>query len=252
MRIRIALAGVILMATACSDDTSTTTGDTDQQAAGATSTAGAEATTTTQAPTTTRSTTTTTTTTTQPPITTQPFDFDPIEVSGVGDDVVDLAAPGDVPAILNIMYNGSSNFTIWSYNSSGDRVDLLVNTIGSYLGTRPVNLFEGDEIAFFEVGANGTWTLELRPLFDAPQIGPAGSITGCCDDVLIDAFASSSAARVTFTHDGDSNFQVWAHGQSRELLVNEIGDYSGTVLVSAGALVYDIVSEGFWSMRIDR
>jgi hypothetical protein len=39
---------------------------------------------------------------------------------------------------------------------------------------------------------------------------------------------------VTFTHSGSSNFAVWAvdgSGKQIDLLVNEIGPYSGTVLM---------------------
>ncbi len=60
-------------------------------------------------------------------------------------------------------HSGSSNFTVWSYNGNGDVTDLLVSTIGSYDGTPLVNLFVDGEIAFLEIGADGSWTVELRP-----------------------------------------------------------------------------------------
>ncbi len=54
------------------------------------------------------------------------------------------------------------------------------------------------------------------------------------------------------TSNGDHDFIVWAYGDATDLLVNTFGNYSGTVLVSADASLYEIMSDGSWTIQIDR
>jgi hypothetical protein len=68
------------------------------------------------------------------------------------------------------------------------------------------------------------------------------------DEVLIMESAAFGPARLT--HDGESNFAVWAYGDSTELLVNEIGHYRGRVLLPDGTVVLDIQADGKWSIAL--
>lgn len=53
----------------------------------------------------------------------------------------------------------------------------------------------------------------------------------------------------TITHDGSSNIAVIAYGgMFPDLLVNEIGAYSGTVPASAGPSVVTVRADGSWSI----
>ena len=56
----------------------------------------------------------------------------------------------------------------------------------------------------------------------------------------------------TFTHDGNSNFVVWAYrGNDRDLLVNEIGRYQGTrPILGTAPVVFDIEADGAWTITI--
>ena len=48
---------------------------------------------------------------------------------------------------------------------------------------------------------------------------------------------------------GESNFAIWVYStDDRDLLVNAIGTYSGTVFSIAGAFLYDIEADGDWTM----
>ena len=53
-------------------------------------------------------------------------------------------------------------------------------------------------------------------------------------------------ARVT--HTGSSNFAVLSYGDSQDLLINEIGRYTGEVLIPAGTSVLEIEADGAWSI----
>lgn len=218
---------------------------------GATTTSGAITTssivTTTESPTTTLGTTTTAApTTTVPPTTstTLPPGWEPFTMEGSGDDFFEYSIPFDDLAVLKITHSGSSNFTVWSYTSANHRIDLLVNEIGSYEGYRPVNFLVGEEVGFLEVGTSGSWSITATYLFDLEQ--QVGKAAGSGPDVVIVNLASPALA---ITHDGDSNFSVKAWTtDDRDLLVNEIGKYSGTVRVQPGMVIFDIEADGNWSL----
>lgn len=194
--------------------------------------------------TTTSTTTTTTTTTTLPPV------WDPIIIEGRGDDVVDLAIPSNDVALLTITHAGSSNFAVLAYDAAGERLELLVNEIGNYRGVRPVNLLVDEIVAFLEISADGDWTVTARHASQAEQTFAGGSASGTGDAVVIDPAPPEAAVRLEVTHNGDSNFAVIAYSaQERDLLVNEIGVYSGTVLNIAGAILYDVTANGDWTLE---
>ena len=77
----------------------------------------------------------TTTATTAPP-TTVAAAWELITMEGTGDDVVEFAVPNDEAALLEITHDGSSNFVVSSHTADGQDLDLLVNVIGPYQGTR--------------------------------------------------------------------------------------------------------------------
>jgi hypothetical protein len=63
----------------------------------------------------------------------------------------------------------------------------------------------------------------------------------------------TSATTATITHQGSANFAIWALGTTLEqtgLLVNEIGSYSGTVLIPRGTAGLEITADGTWSIQI--
>lgn len=205
--------------------------------------------TTTTSTTTTTSSTTTTTTAPTTTTTTDPmaaFRFDPVEVSGSGDDVVDMVVPDDLPAVLTLSHDGSSNFAVISHTQENERLDLLVNTIGDYSGQRPVNLYDGENVGFLEVTADGPWTVRAVPFSDIERFETSASGTG--DTVL---FVTGGGGRLAVTHSGESNFVVLSHGSSRDLLVNEIGTYDGTVLLDGAALVLEIQADGDWTLSLE-
>ena len=63
-------------------------------------------------------------------------------------------------------HKGQSNFAIKVFTTSGSE-DLLVNVIGNYKGSRPV-IGEDDRVVYFEVTADGAWTINIEPLGETP------------------------------------------------------------------------------------
>ncbi|MFC2153814.1 hypothetical protein ACFLQ7_04210 [Actinomycetota bacterium] len=166
---------------------------------------------------------------------------------GVGDAVVAMSLPGE-PVVVELDHDGKSNFIVWSLDASLANVDLLVNEIGSYSGTRPMQFDPSERPAYLEINADGSWSYEIRTL--ATELATSCTVIGAGDDVVKIAEFGSSAGIATLTHNGSSNFIVWAWaGSSRDLLVNEIGPYFGSVPVGAGYSVFDISSDGPWTVQ---
>jgi putative cell wall-binding protein len=168
------------------------------------------------------------------------------EGSGVGDDVETVALP-NVPVVVEFSHGGSSNFAVWSLDSGFSNIDLLVNEIGPYTGTRPMQFDSGEPVSGLEIIADGTWSYQIRRLSDEPE--QSCRVNGSGDSVIrLNEFKAGSGT-ATLTHDGSSNFYIWAWSTSdRDLLVNEIGPYTGTVLVTVGHNTWDIGADGAWSV----
>jgi hypothetical protein len=180
------------------------------------------------------------------PITETPDEpaFEPIVLSGTGDDVVDVSMPTDQAGIITLTHQGGANFAVISYDPAGNRIDLLANVIGNYNGARPVNLTGTEPVGQLEITADGPWTAEIRSLAEA-RIEVTQTFSGQGPDVVILGGDTGNAASVT--HDGSANFAVIAWGDSRDLLVNEIGAYQGRVRIPPGTILLDIQADGGWS-----
>jgi hypothetical protein len=164
-------------------------------------------------------------------------------VEGSGDDFVEFSVAGNQAAVLDISYDGGSNFAVVSYTASNDRIDLLVNVIGSYQGRVPVNFLAGEEVGYLEITASGPWTIQTLALTDLEY--HLNTASGSGDDVVV---VDVSSPTLHITHDGESNFVVLAWTSTRDLLVNEIGAYEGTVRSPTGTVVFEINADGNWSL----
>lgn len=181
-----------------------------------------------------------------------PTSFDtPFTIYGTGDRYIDFTIPFDSAAVLDITYTGPSNFSIISRLAGDEYGDLLVNEIGNYSGRVFVpNKFDisPELVRYLEVNASGPWQIIAMPIGLQPQFPSTASGQG--DEVLR---VATSSNRVTFTHNGTSNFIVWAHGfysygMTRDLLINEIGAYNGQVPLPAGTFIFEILADGDWTI----
>ena len=108
---------------------------------------------------------------------------------------------------------------------------------------------EGEAVGILEITATGNWEVTIEPLFTARLVlCSEGSAVGEGDDVVVVSDFIDSGGAATLTHNGDSNFSVWAWGTTRDLLVNEIGAYDGTVLVESGLFIWDVSADGDWTV----
>ncbi len=125
----------------------------------------------------------------------------------------------------------------------------MVNEIGKYRGTTAFGLTSlSDETpAKLKVDADGPWTVRVAPLANAPIM--SNTTTGRGDKVYL---YGNKAADWTIANRGEANFVVEFYTDEEfdiPLLVNEIGDYRGTVPVTDGPAVVVIKSDGRWTIR---
>lgn len=170
--------------------------------------------------------------------------FSALSFTGVGDDVIELPAALK-QGFVEQTHTGSSNFAVWAIDKNMEKVDLLANEIGNFSGAATFGFgFSDDPIKYLEVTADGNWTINIKPITDAPAFSGDGVGSGVFK-------GSVTAGSKTFTHNGKSNFAVWQYctnGHS-DLLVNEIGAYTGRKIVKGGSCVMAIDADGTWSIK---
>jgi hypothetical protein len=167
-----------------------------------------------------------------------------LKTSGRGDKVVKMSAQ-EAPTFAKITGKGSGNFAVVSYIGS-EYSDLLVNEIGSYSGT----VYIQPGVDRLKVTSNGSWTIDVRPITSAKQWDGTTALAGKGDGVFI--LTDSAFGTTTIKNKGQSNFAVIAYsidGVYLDLLVNEIGSYSGEVqLPDEDPIVMSVHSPGgTWS-----
>ncbi|TBN56420.1 hypothetical protein EYE40_02840 [Glaciihabitans arcticus] len=166
--------------------------------------------------------------------------------TGTGDAIVDLELPGgtDSIAVATLSYVGESGFFVAGADESGALVRTVAHSRGDYAGTVLVNAEFEDPINRFSVQGSGDWTITLRDLDTLPTIGPEGA-SGTSDTVF---WYEGPAGTVALDHAGDSNFVIWSFGDNTDLVVNEVGDYSGTADWPAGRSLIELGADGTWSV----
>lgn len=170
-------------------------------------------------------------------------------LSGTGADVINGSIPGDKLAIARIEHTGGeSNFQVWAVDDKGEKADLLVNEIGEYSGTVDINFGYTPPLRGIDINADGDWSIVILPADWARDLGTSGG-QGTGDEV-VDA-SRLAGATVRLTHDGESNFQIWAYdadGDTIDLIVNEIGAYEGTHRVPNDTVWFEVTADGNWTV----
>jgi hypothetical protein len=175
---------------------------------------------------------------------------EPVTYEGSGDSVVDVAYSWTGGALAEIEYTGGSNFIVTNYDENNERIDLLVNTIGNYKGHTLVDAMEGEgPTRRLEIQASGTWKVTFYPLEIEylHQCSVPGSCEGDGDDVIL-LIGAPDTGKVDYP--GDRNFIVYGFSDRRDLLVNEIGPYSGVFLFPGNTFLIQVVADGAWSIEV--
>jgi hypothetical protein len=180
---------------------------------------------------------------------------DPIVTSGTGSAVSGLFMLEGGFIVFDSEHSGSSNFIVTLLNEQGDLVELVVNTIGDYEGVRGFSIPPGRYL--LDIDADGSWQVVILQPRDDSGIRPPVNIIGDGDAVWGPLQLSSDVFVIaSWDHIGESNFIVWlfrSDGAQIELVVNEIGDTSGSTVLSipsTGIYYMDVHSEGSWTIEV--
>lgn len=170
---------------------------------------------------------------------------EPVVLQGSGQAVTDpFSLPFPVSRI-RFTHDGRRNFVVKVYKADGSD-DLVVNTIGSYEGARPVI---GDGEFYLEIDADGAWTATVEPLgFNEAY---ASGLKGSGDAASALFTPQPGAVPFTFSHSGERNFAVWLHcAGGDDLLQNEIGAFEGQAVVrfTEGPCFWEVEADGAWSI----
>jgi hypothetical protein len=174
---------------------------------------------------------------------------EPITLTGNTDSVVDIDKWSG-PALVKISYTGGGNFAVINYGENNERYELLVNTIGNYEGTLPLDFLDDQQTKRFEVTASGPWEITILDLTEIRREKIPGTIIGSGDDVVYLDGENPDLMNADGTN-AIGNFAIWGYGNGRDLLVNEIAPYSGTVMLDPEIFLL-VIKEGGgeWSLEI--
>ena len=143
-------------------------------------------------------------------------------------------------ATAGITHHGSSTFAVETIESE----ELLVDEIGTYAGRVLFDMEQGQDSTRLRITADGPWTVTLLP-FESLRVFQ-DEISGQGDDLVVYMGTDGVA---TLDHKGERTFAVQTYGGSQELLVNEIGTYTGDQPLKSGTLLR-ITADGSWSVRV--
>ncbi len=176
----------------------------------------------------------------------------PLVFSGSGGKVLEISKwPG--PAIARLTHTGLSYFTVESFDASGKHLEFLVDTIGDYSGTVPVD-FDQTATRRLTINADGTWGIQFLPLTSAQIVPVPGTITGkgqqvfslvgqTPDVITVDASQASSTFLI----------QVYKYSPALDyigILVNGIAPFTGVFTAPSGAVLLSVTATGTWKIDI--
>ena len=166
--------------------------------------------------------------------------------TGRGNKTIDIDLDDQWLHIARITHVGSSNFMVETLDERGRYVDGIVNKIGDYDGVRLLDLRARETPKSLKIRADGRWTVTVQVADKAPKW--TGRASGG-DDAILAVDPEQAASRVRFTHRGRDNCALIVFGaHSSDLLVNEIGRYSGEMPLAEGSVFIDISASGSWTL----
>ncbi len=167
----------------------------------------------------------------------------PIVLRGTGQTATnDINLPASA-SIAEFTHTGRSNFAVFVFR--GTDKQLLINTIGSYGGSRPLT---GPSPIKLQIEADGPWTVRIAPIVCCAR---SGEFVGKGDAVSVQ-FSAPSASTWDFFHDGKSNFAVFLTcGTNRQLVQNRIGAFQGSAIqiIPPGNCYWEVQGDGNWSLK---
>lgn len=181
----------------------------------------------------------------------------PIDASGTGSYTTSTFPLESGISIFTTKYSGSDKFVVVLLDQNGNTVDTIANLIGSYDGSRAVDIVSAGDYSL-SVQATGAWSIDItqpRPLkADPAPVSLSG--TGPVASQFI--YLNSGPVSFSCSHDGMNTFIVELLDQNGRLVdtpVNEIGPYRGSQSVSIsrpGIYLLNIDADSSWHLDVSQ
>lgn len=175
--------------------------------------------------------------------------FEPLVLSGDGDDVVLV---DELPTVFALAVTGNEEdrfFAVRALDEAGERIDSLVSTTAPYEGTSIY--WEDKSPSAFEVEAQGAWFIEVFPIESLPEKPKGSEISGSGDSAYR---LAGLDGLVTLDITGNAEgrfFAVRAYDRDSywDSLVSATEPYEGTVRISPSAVILEIEAVGDWILK---
>ncbi|MDP2210919.1 MAG: hypothetical protein Q8J63_04185 [Candidatus Aquicultor sp.] len=158
-------------------------------------------------------------------------------------------------SVFSMTHKGTSNFAITLLDQNGQHVELLVNVIGSFDGSKAVGIANAGTYVL-DVSADGPWSVSIKQ--PRPTTAPSTTgFRGTSQQATQLFWLDSGLKTFKMQHTGDSNFApvlLDEHGNQVELLANEIGKFNGSKAVGvseSGLYILDVTANKNWSIVIE-
>ncbi|WP_049896561.1 hypothetical protein [Natrialba chahannaoensis] len=188
----------------------------------------------------------------------QTVESEPITFSDAGSTVTDEFELEDGVTIVESVHDGDSNFIVDLVPTTGNRAELLVNTIGAYTGATGLIAAAGQYL--LDVDADGSWEIEIQQpqaTDDDAESLPA-SLAGDTPD-WAGPFQFDGLGEARGVHEGQGNFIVEILPQEEsvfgltfpELVFNELDQFEGETTFSVEGIGYVTVdAAGPWEVEL--
>jgi hypothetical protein len=143
--------------------------------------------------------------------------------------------------VVTLTHDGQSSFIVNSVQN--EQSEQLTSAIGTYKGQRPL-VVEGP--VSFQVTADGAWSIRITQMSSGGKPPFSGS-----GDAVSPYFSPPDAGTWNISHDGQSNFFVYAHCLSGSIVVEDrTGPFqdSPRVEFGRGPCFWEVRADGAWSM----
>lgn len=185
----------------------------------------------------------------------EPYDWpagsgDAQTYQGEGDETIALDLTDGECYTVSVTHTGSDDwvnwFEVWTVYEGEDEYILGWGS-GDHSGVYAIGLYQSDPVDGLRIQTTGSWTVEVRTLDQSPSWPEVNQGTGPA--VLVLDLGGEQV--VNATHDGDSNFVVWAYTEDGipSLLYNEIGAVDGAAVLPAGTFALTIEADGEWTLQ---
>jgi len=189
------------------------------------------------------------------PSETPPKEIEPITFNGTGQQATTKFQLQPGLSVFSMKNTGGSNFSIWLLNDEGDKIELLVNEIGSFDGSKAVKI-KNQGNYLLDIASSGKWNINIKQprTNTAPETTSFKGTTQTTTDLF---YAQKGLKAVKMNHSGSSNFAVWLmnkEGDPIELLVNEIGNFDGSKAVRIpvdNLYLFNVAADGNWSISLE-